>query len=130
MIKVTNVLDTKIKMLEDKSFTNFEISFIRSITKDKYIYNESKLYGGNILDMSYKKTYLYLSDKQERIYLSIEYKYNNKSINGDIFSKYTIIFKEKGITLDSFDLRHLETFKGTTHESENFKKWVAQIITK
>jgi len=78
--------------------------------------------------MSSRKDYLSLSKKQEKIYFEIEFKYNNKSIVNDLFEKYTKIFKEKGIELDSFDLRHLETFKGIMIESDNFKKWVSQLL--
>lgn len=127
MIKVHKLLETRDNMHSSNLSTDFERNFIRSICKDKNLYKESKIYGGNILDRSSLKEYVYLSEKQEEIYLSIEYKYNNKSIQNDLFEKYTEIFKEKGIVLDSFDLRHLETFKGVMKESENFKKWVSQL---
>ena len=71
---------------------------------------------------------LNFSEKQLEIYYRIEQKYNNEYITGDIYDRYTDIFKEKGIALDSFDLRHLETFKGIKEESENFKKWVSEIL--
>lgn len=128
MIKVKNALETRAKVLDNESSLPFERSFIRSITTDRNVYIQSNTFGNNILDMSYMKQNLSLSTKQEKIYLDIEFKYNNKSVANDLFEKYTKIFKEKGIVLDSFDLRHLETFKGIMIESDNFKKWVYKLL--
>lgn len=127
LIKTIDVLETKSKVWEKGNSSQFERKFLIEITRDEKIYNKSKFFS-NLIDKSSKKKYLYLSQKQKNIYLEIQQKYNTKSIFGDIYEKYTKIFKDKNIILDSFDLRHLETFKGVIQESENFNIWVKQIL--
>lgn len=126
MISVKDLLETKSKVWELGISTDFERKFLLSITREKDIYNESTFFP-RMLNMSDMKLYRHLSKKQEEIYYNIEMKYNCKSIKGDLFEKYIKLFKEKNIILDSFDLRHLEKFKGVLKESENFKKWLIQI---
>jgi ABC-type multidrug transport system permease subunit len=127
IIETITVLETFNLAKKSGLITNFEFIFLRSITKDSNIYNKSENYT-NVFDSSSLNKYLRLTTKQKEVYLKIEIKYNQKSEIGDLYTKYKTIFKEKSITLESFDLRHLETFKGVFNESENFKKWVLQIF--
>jgi hypothetical protein len=128
MIETIKVLETRKIAFQSGYTTPFEVSFLRTITRDENIYNKSENYI-NIIDYSSLKKYCQMTSKQKKVYLNIEFKYNEKSEKGDIYSKYKEIFKEKNIELDSFDTRHLETFKGVFNESENFKKWFSQIYT-
>ena len=127
MIKVHQLLKTDKAVFASDNSTEFEKKFISSLFNNAHKYCEEKIF--DCIDHPSNREYnLNFSEKQLEIYYRIEQKYNNEYITGDIYDRYTDIFKEKGIALDSFDLRHLETFKGIKEESENFKKWVSEIL--
>lgn len=125
-VKLINLLNTYEKLKESEKASNFEMEFIKSL-----VYNANRycrLIPNDVFHSANRDNILKLSDKQLKIYLSIKEKYNPNVLGNDLYTKYTLIFKEKGIILDNFDLRHLNTFKGVVKESDNFKKWVNEII--
>jgi hypothetical protein len=127
MIKVHQLLKTDKAVFASDSSTDFEKKFISSLFNNAHKYSKEIIF--DCIDHPSNREYeLNFSEKQLEIYYAIEQKYNNEYTTGDIYDRYTDIFKEKGIILDSFDLRHLETFKGIMIESDNFKKWLSQII--
>lgn len=115
-----------LKLKEQISKSRFSNDFEKSLMQSILNYNASNFirYNGFKENIGVNMTY-----KQEDIVEKLFSKYKDDSIDGDIFDKYTRLFEEKGIELNSFDKRHLETFKGIINESENFKKWVSEILT-
>jgi len=126
MIKVHQLLKTDKAVFASDVSTDFEQKFISSLFNNAHKYSKEKIF--DCIDHPSNRDYnLDFSEKQLEIYYDIAQKYNDEYVTGDIYDRYTDIFKEKGIVLDSFDLRHLETFKGVMIESENFKKWLSQL---
>jgi len=121
MINSLDFLKLKERISKSRLSNDFEKSIVQSILN----YNASNFirYNGFKENIGVNMTY-----KQEDIIEKLFEKYKDDSVDGDIYERYTKIFLEKGIELNSFDKRHLETFKGITKESENFKKWVSEII--
>jgi len=121
MINSLDFLKLKERISKSRLSNDFEKSIVQSILN----YNASNFirYNGFKENIGVNMTY-----KQEDIIEKLFEKYKDDSIDGDIYERYTKIFLEKGIRLNSFDKRHLETFKGIITESENFKKWVSEIL--
>lgn len=121
MINSLDFLKLKEQISKSRLSNDFEKSLMHSILN----YNASNFirYNGFKENIGVNMTY-----KQEDIIEKLFKKYKDDSIEGDIYERYTKLFLEKGIELNSFDKRHLETFKGIINESENFKKWVSEII--
>ena len=122
MINSLDFLKLKEQISKSRLSNDFEKKFMQSIMNYNAInflrYNGLKQNIG--VNMSYK---------QEAIVEKLFEKYKDHSFEGDIYERYTKILAEKGVVLDSFDSRHLETFKGVMIESENFKKWLSQLST-
>jgi len=121
MINSLDFLKLKEQISKSRLSNDFEKSLMQSILN----YNASNFirYNGFKENIGVNMTY-----KQEDIIEKLFEKYKDDSIDGDIYERYTKLFLEKGIELNSFDKRHLETFKGIINESENFKKWVSEIL--
>jgi hypothetical protein len=77
MIETIKVLETRKIAFASGLATPFEVSFLRTITRDENIYNKSEHYS-NILDCSSVKIYCRMTSKQKEVYLNIEFKYNQK----------------------------------------------------
>lgn len=106
--------------------TKFEKDFTKSLIQNAQKYCKNRFFD-DVYHSSNRDYKLNFSEKQLAIYFVIEEKYNRQSNGEDLYHKYSDIFRKKGIVLDSFDQRHLETFKGIFKESENFKKWINSI---
>jgi hypothetical protein len=121
MINSLDFLKLKEQISKSRLSNDFEKSLMQSILN----YNASNFirYNGFKENIGVNMTY-----KQEDIVEKLFEKYKDDSIDGDLYDKYTRLFEEKGVELNSFDKRHLETFKGIINESENFKKWVSEIL--
>ncbi len=121
MILSGDLIDLKNNIYNSRNANAFERDFVNNVMSfniTRFIGIENKL----MRDVGVNVTY-----KQEAILEKLIKKYNSEKHDEDIFSRYTNFFKEKGITLDGFDKRHLNTFKGIFNESDNFKKWFSYI---
>jgi len=76
MVTRKDLLETTTKVIQNKSSTKFEKTFMLSITADKYLYKESRI-TPNILDMSNPIEEIYLTSKQEKCFISIKNKYSH-----------------------------------------------------
>lgn len=127
-MKVASLITTYNKCRKSDKATKFEKDFISSLVKNAPKYCSPRLIPNDIFHSANRDNKLKFSEKQMDVYNQIKEKYNPDSTGEDLYHKYSKIFRDKDIELDSFDTRHLETFKGIMKESENFLKWVASIL--
>lgn len=124
---VGTLLATYNKCWDSDRSSKFERDFIKSLVHNAHKYCKHRFFD-DIFHGSNRDYKINFSEKQVEIYNQIEEKYNRQSHGEDLWHKYSDIFRKEGVVLDNFDKRHLATFKGVFKESENFKKWLSQIV--
>ena len=127
-MNVGRLLSTYRKCRDSDKSSKFENDFMSSLVKNAHKYCKSRFIPNDVFHSANRDLKLYFSEKQIEVYDQIEERYNAKSSGEDLWHKYSDIFRKQGVMLDSFDERHLATFKGVFKESENFKKWLSQIV--
>lgn len=128
-MELKTLISTYNKCKNSNKSTKFEREFISSLINNAYRYCDSKFIPNDVFHLANGHLNIKFTEKQQNVYNQIKERYNPDSKGEDLYHKYSKIFRDKGIILNGFDTRHLNTFKGITKESENFKKWVNGIIT-
>lgn len=86
---------------------DFELTFLTSLTKSKYIE-------------------VRLSAKQYAIFKNLNERFNDL----DLFERYTDWFCLQGISLDDFEKAYLETYKGEKVKTQAFQNFIKQTLNK